>query len=106
VRHWETLDKFKRKNLDIAKQGTGYPGPSEARAVTREIEKCRWLVTSHRLTVNLPVSLVQGGPKSAATDSRHQFRQILTDLKKTHWRFLIKFGAKWIFKIPHYRVKQ
>ena len=51
VRRWEKLVKITRQHVEQENISSGYPGPAEARVIMREIEKCRWLVTSNRLLV-------------------------------------------------------
>ena len=49
---WEKLDVIDKRHIDKARQqGSGYPGPQEAKAIMKEIEKSRWHVTAHRLRV-------------------------------------------------------
>jgi len=56
VRKWEKLAAIQRQHVAQARfLGSGYAGPAEARVILRELEKCRFLVTSHRLLVRLSV---------------------------------------------------
>lgn len=51
MRAWERELLAHKRQVDQASLGTGYPGPAEARMVMKEIQKCHWHTTTHRLLV-------------------------------------------------------
>ena len=65
----------RNRKMPLAGHFTPFNGKSTGLSCTGWAKKC-----GHRLTTSIPSNLNR--------------------FKKTHWRFLSKFEAKWIFKIP------